>query len=141
MIGGKTCGKPYGFFAASNCGTTNFSIQFTGVNNKGAGDYIDGFAPTCAASDDLTKPLGDPTEGQLAAALAYRNSGACAPGALAGDSVKKTVTVNDENDPQAVRELSRPSDQAKLMLPADAPRGNAKSIEPRAPTVLGSLAP
>ena len=141
LIGGKTCGKPYGFFAASNCGTTNFSIQFTGVNNKGAGDYIDGFAPTCAASDDLTKPLGDPTEGQLAAALAYRNSGACAPGALAGDSVKKTVTVNDENDPQAVRELSRPSDQAKLMLPADAPRGNAKSIEPRAPTVLGSLAP
>ena len=143
LIGGQTCGKPYGFFATSNCGTTNFSIQFTGVNNKGAGDYIDGFAPTCVASDDLTKALGDPTERQLAAALAYRNTGVCAPSGAAndGETDKRRVTVNDENDPQAVREFSRPSDQAKLMLPADAQRGNAKPIEPRTPTVLGTGAP
>ena len=141
LIGAQTCGKPYGFFATSNCGTTNYSIQFTGVNNKGVGDYIDGFAPTCVASDDLTKPLGDPTERQLAAALSYRNTGVCAASNSVSDSVKKTVTVNDENDPQAVREFARPSDQAKLMLPADAPRGNAKPIEPKTPTVLGTFAP
>ena len=141
LIGGQTCGKPYGFFATSNCGTTNYSIQFTGVNNKGAGDYIDGFAPTCVASDDLTKQLGDPNERQLAAALAYRNSGVCAASSSAIDSVKKTVTIDDENDPQAVRELGHPSDQVKLMLPADAPRGNAKPIEPKTPTVLGTFVP
>ena len=141
LIGGQTCGKPYGFFATSNCGTTNFSIQFTGVNNKGAGDYIDGFAPTCAASDDLTKPLGDPSERQLAAALTYRSTGACAASSAVDDSVKRRVTDSDESNPLAVRELGRPSDQAKLMLPADAQRGNAKHIEPKTPTVLGTFAP
>jgi len=141
LIGGQTCGKPYGFFATSNCGTTNFTIQFTGVNNKGAGDYIDGFAPTCAASDDLTKQLGDPTERQLAAALSYRNTGVCAPSSSSSDSVKRSLTVNDENDPQAVREFARPSDQAKLMLPADGQRGNAKHIEPKTPMLLGTFAP
>ena len=141
LIGGQTCGKPYGFFATSNCGTTNFTIQFTGVNNKGAGDYIDGFAPTCAASDDLTKQLGDPTERQLAAALSYRNTGVCAASSSSSDSVKRGLTVNDENDPQAVREFARPSDQAKLMLPADGQRGNAKHIEPKTPTLLGTFTP
>ena len=141
LIGGQTCGKPYGFFATSNCGTTNFTIQFTGVNNKGAGDYIDGFAPTCAASDDLTKQLGDPTERQLAAALSYRNTGVCAASSSSSDNVKRGLTVNDENDPQAVREFARPSDQAKLMLPADGQRGNAKHIEPKTPTLLGTFTP
>ena len=141
LIGGQTCGKPYGFFATSNCGTTNFTIQFTGVNNKGAGDYIDGFAPTCAASDDLTRQLGDPAERQLAAALTYRNTGACAASSSASDSVKRRVVDMDENNPLAVRESARPSDKAKLMLPADAPRGNAKNIEPKTPTVLGAFAP
>ena len=111
------------------------------MNNKGAGDYIDGFAPTCAASDDLTKQLGDPTERQLAAALAYRNTGVCAASSSASDSVKKTLTDSDENNPQAVREFARPSDQAKLMLPTDGQRGNARHIEPKTPTLLGTFAP
>ena len=137
LIGGQTCGKPYGFFATGNCGTTNFSIQFTGVNNKGEGDYIDGFAPTCAASDDLSKPLGDPTERQLAAALSYRNTGACAPSALSDVAAKRLAVNSAIDDSQAVRSADRPSDNLKLMLPADAPRGGAKTIEPRAPTTLG----
>ena len=92
LIGSTTCGKPYGFFGQDNCGITYFPIEFQGVNAKGFGDYADGFIPGgnggaannvagCAADDDLGHALGDPAEGQLAAALAYRASGntACMP--------------------------------------------------------------
>ena len=89
LIGDPTCGKPYGFYAADNCGTSYFTIQFRGVNAKGYGDYGDGFVPTpgatgdeaqvpgCRVADDLTRALGDPAEGRLAAALAYRDTGTC----------------------------------------------------------------
>jgi carboxyl-terminal processing protease len=79
VIGGTTCGKPYGFVPQDNCGTTYFSIQFQGVNAKGFGDYADGLSPTCTVSDDMAHALGDPAEGLLAAALAYRaNNNTCA---------------------------------------------------------------
>lgn len=86
QIGATTCGKPYGFYPQDNCGTTYFAIQFQGVNNKGYGDYADGFVPGgtgeegvpgCMVLDDFTKDLGDPSEARLAAALAFRDSGAC----------------------------------------------------------------
>ncbi|WP_229455887.1 S41 family peptidase [Massilia sp. KIM] len=77
QIGGQTCGKPYGFTPVPNCGTTYFSIEFKGVNHKGFGDFPDGLAPTCQVADDLSRPVGDPAEGLLATALAYRNSNAC----------------------------------------------------------------
>jgi len=89
QIGSTTCGKPYGFFATDNCGTTYFTIQFKGENNKGFGDYTDGFSPTnstgivgtlvpgCSVADDFTHALGDPAESRLAAALAYRENPTC----------------------------------------------------------------
>ena len=77
LVGGTTCGKPYGFFPTDNCSTTYFSINFQGVNNVGFGDYADGFAPTCSVADDFTHTLGDPAEAQLATALGYRASGTC----------------------------------------------------------------
>ena len=77
IIGGGTCGKPYGFTPVDNCGTTYFSIEFQGVNAKGYGDFADGFSPTCAVSDDLSRALGDTSENLLAAALAYRNTNTC----------------------------------------------------------------
>ena len=82
QIGATTCGKPYGFFPEDNCGITYFSIQFQGVNQKGFGDYADGFVPGgklhgCVVADDFTHAIGDPAEARLAAALAYRATGAC----------------------------------------------------------------
>lgn len=77
LIGGKTCGKPYGFLPQPNCGTTYFSVQLQGTNHKGFGDYADGMAPTCTVADDYGHSLGDQNEGMLAAALRYRNSGTC----------------------------------------------------------------
>ncbi|MDM0111650.1 S41 family peptidase [Variovorax sp. J22R133] len=69
LIGDRTCGKPYAFFPQDNCGTTYFAIQMQGVNNVGFGDYGDGFAPSCAVSDDFSHALGDPQEALLKTAL------------------------------------------------------------------------
>jgi hypothetical protein len=108
QIGSTTCGKPYGFYPADNCGTTYFSIQFRGVNAQGFGDYSDGFSPVnaagtqgglpgCAVADDYTQALGDPAEARLAAALAYRESPSCpAPSGLSIPGVSKTVLPSGE---------------------------------------------
>jgi carboxyl-terminal processing protease len=79
LVGGTTCGKPYGFTAKDNCGISYFPIEFTGVNNKGFGDYADGFKPTttCTVADDFSKALGDSSEGMLAAVLSHRATGSC----------------------------------------------------------------
>ncbi|MGB8331617.1 MAG: S41 family peptidase [Polyangiales bacterium] len=89
QIGSTTCGKPYGFYPRDNCGTTYFTIQFRGVNDKGFGAYEDGFSPAdaeatagvllpgCTVADDFTADLGDEDEDRLAAALTYRDTGTC----------------------------------------------------------------
>jgi hypothetical protein len=88
QIGGTTCGKPYGFFPTGNCGTTYFTIQFQGVNNKNFGDYADGFKPRtspqfddelpgCSVNDDFDNALGDENEGMLSTALFRINEGVC----------------------------------------------------------------
>lgn len=88
LIGDTTCGKPYGFYPTDNCGTTYFTIQFQGENDKGFGEYADGFVPSstdngedfvqgCAVEDDFEHLLGDPNEAMLAAALEYRDTGSC----------------------------------------------------------------
>ncbi|MGZ5236223.1 MAG: S41 family peptidase [Caldimonas sp.] len=105
LIGGTTCGKPYGFFPKDNCGTTYFAIQFQGFNNAGFGDYADGFTPTCAVPDDFSRALGDPLENQLEVALGLRNTGTCiAPtGArLRGLGVDRS-TANAPSGPVLVR--------------------------------------
>jgi carboxyl-terminal processing protease len=101
IIGGQTCGKPYGFTPVDNCGTTYFSIEFQGVNAKGFGDFPDGFAPTCTVADDLNHALGDPAENLLAAALAYRNTNACPASGSARASAAPMQLVRPE-----VKEIS-----------------------------------
>jgi C-terminal processing protease CtpA/Prc len=104
LIGGQTCGKPYAFTPVDNCGTTYFSIEFQGVNNKGFGDYADGFAPTCNVADDLQHAVGDTSEGLLAAALAYRATGVCPAQVTSTAATLTAVTV-----PAQQRQLVRPS--------------------------------
>jgi carboxyl-terminal processing protease len=103
QIGSTTCGKPYGFYATDNCGTTYFTIQFRGVNAANFGDYTDGFSPAnltptageplpgCSVADDFTHALGDPLEARFASALNYRESSACpAPSGLGQPGLAKT---------------------------------------------------
>jgi carboxyl-terminal processing protease len=141
LIGGQTCGKPYAFQSLDNCGVTYSSIQITGVNHKGEGDFINGFAPTCAANDDLTRPLGDPTEKQLAAALTYRATGVCAPVAAGGETTTKRRPADDNaaKDPSAVRESAHPSDSEKMLTPKDLTRNRGAAIVPVTPINLGAV--
>jgi hypothetical protein len=113
LVGGTTCGKPYGFFPQDNCGTTYFAIQFQGVNNQGFGDYGDGFAPTCAVADDFDHALGDPAEARLAAALTLRSTGACpAPGS------SKTELALRKAEAQGAAYLVRsPARESRLVAP------------------------
>ena len=89
LIGSTTCGKPYGFVPEHHCGTTYFSVQFTGVNADDFGEYPDGFSPAnetgalgvslpgCWVDDDLSELLGNENEAMLAAALQYREDETC----------------------------------------------------------------
>ena len=76
-IGSTTFGKPYGFLPRDACGLTYNAVNFVTRNAVGFSDYSNGFAPTCAAADDLARQLGDPAEGRTAAALAYIATGVC----------------------------------------------------------------
>lgn len=95
LIGDTTCGKPFGFYPTDNCGRTYSTVQFQGVNDKGFGDYADGFIPGdsseslgvrvagCEIADDFDSELGDASEGMLAAALQYAETGSCPTAATA----------------------------------------------------------
>jgi hypothetical protein len=106
QIGSTTCGKPYGFYPQDNCGRTYFSIEFQGVNAKGAGGYGDGFSPAntspavgvtvpgCSVADDFGHALGDPAESRLATALAYlaNPQPATCPSPPTGNAAPTTLT-------------------------------------------------
>jgi carboxyl-terminal processing protease len=92
LIGGTTCGKPYGFSQENNCTMAYFPLEFEGRNHKGEVFPVTGIAPTCNVADDLSRPLGDPTEALLAAALTYRDTGAC-PAPATGTSQRERASA------------------------------------------------
>ena len=102
LLGDTTCGKPYGFTARDNCGLSYFPVEFQGVNDKGFGDFADGFAPTCAVPDDLDAPLGSESEGLLSAALAYRAGATCAAIAAAAQAKAAPRRVEPAASPGGV---------------------------------------
>lgn len=115
LIGATTCGKPYGFYPQDNCGETYYTIQFQGANDKNFGDFADGFVPTnstaafgvrvpgCRVDDDLTRELGDPAEGLLAAALRFRATGTCpaVPAGVAPSDVERPASAGLALEPPA----------------------------------------
>jgi hypothetical protein len=120
QIGSTTCGKPYGFYAKDNCGTTYFSVQFQGVNDAGFGAYGDGFSPQntmtargeavpgCSVRDDFTVELGDPLEARVAAALEYRRSQTCpAPSGASLSGFTKPMRA-DAGDTSAEGVVAKP---------------------------------
>ncbi|WP_169558539.1 S41 family peptidase [Uliginosibacterium gangwonense] len=80
IVGGTTCGKPYGMQQADYCGTSYFALQFQTANAKNEGGYISGFTPSCTASDDLAHQLGDSNEQMLSMALNHISTGQCSTG-------------------------------------------------------------
>jgi len=110
QIGSTTCGKPYGFYPQDNCGTTYFSIEFKGVNDKSFGDYPDGFTPSnattktgvsvtgCSVADDFTHDLGNANESLLASAISYSSSSTCP---LPPASLSSRATIKRQTMPRA----------------------------------------
>lgn len=86
LVGGTTCGKPYGFTQADNCTLSFFGLEFEGRNDKGVVTPVTGIPPTCAATDDLDHALGDPAERMLATALGYQLTGSCPAPAMVAAS-------------------------------------------------------
>ncbi|WP_372872103.1 S41 family peptidase [Shewanella sp.] len=131
QIGKRTCGKPYGFYPTDNCGTTYFSIQFRGENDKGFGDYADGFEPNnspviagepvpgCYLDDDFAHQLGDPAESLLAAALQYRQDQTCPAPAAASMTPFKVQAMNSGDAIKDVRNLQFFRSNRVLTTPAD----------------------
>jgi len=110
MIGDTTCGKPYGFLPTDNCGQTYYTIQFRSVNDKGFGDYSDGFSPQdstnqfsekspgCTIADNVSgtsAELGDQNEALLSAALYYRDNGMCP---VATSKTESWIAAKSRND-------------------------------------------
>jgi hypothetical protein len=106
LVGGKTCGKPYGFTAKDNCGVSYFPIEFAGVNAQGFGDYADGFEPTtngtagtryvkgCTVADDMSHALGDTSESMLASALGHVDRGSCPVLAGASSTTARALSAS-----------------------------------------------
>ncbi|MDO5101891.1 MAG: S41 family peptidase [Lautropia sp.] len=120
LVGGTTCGKPFGSTARDNCGLSYLPILFTGFNHKGEGDYFDGLAPTCAVTDRLgqgTNTLGDPKETLLSVALRHRQTGRCGSQAGAGASAKG-LDERGAGAAEAPRLNRSPLREIKLLQPA-----------------------
>jgi len=83
LVGSNTYGKPVGQIALDKpeCDDRMRVVAFATVNSNGQGDYYDGLAPkianSCAASDDLTLPLGDARESSVRAAIDFLAGNAC----------------------------------------------------------------
>ena len=108
LVGTNTYGKPVGQVAIDRaaCDDRLRVIAFSTQNASRQGDYFDGLASkmdaTCRAEDDVTRPLGDPTEASIRTALDFlagrscTRIGAAAPGGAAAGA------------PQRPRELLMP---------------------------------
>ncbi len=85
LVGSNSFGKPVGQIALdqSACDDRLRVVAFAKDNASGQGDYFSGLAgtmrTTCAAADDISRPLGDPTEASLRTALDFIAGRSCTP--------------------------------------------------------------
>lgn len=97
LIGANTYGKPVGQIALDNkpCDQRMRVVAFKTENAARQGDYFSGLASifprTCAAPDDITRPLGDPNEGAIKAALDFLGGRACT--AITSSDGQKALSI------------------------------------------------
>jgi len=97
LIGTTTYGKPVGFFAIPINVYQLYIPEFSTLNSANQGNYYPGMTPGSsdypgyAASDDVSKDFGDPTEALLAHALSYDNVGTYA---VQGEQILSTSDLN-----------------------------------------------
>jgi carboxyl-terminal processing protease len=81
IVGDRTYGKPVGQYQFEFCDKMLAPVSFTLRNSRGEGDFFDGFAPDCAAADDISRQLGDTREASLREALTVIHTGSCSAAA------------------------------------------------------------
>lgn len=104
LIGGNSFGKPVGqiAFDQSACDDRLRVVAFTSRNAAGTDNYFTGLASvvdaSCAAPDDISRPLGDPAEGSTRQALDFLAGRACTPitAALAPGPAKTSTEAGYE---------------------------------------------
>ncbi len=83
IVGANTSGKPVGQFGFDQaaCDLRIRAVTFQTLNANNQGDYFNGLASvfpnTCRAGDDILRPLGDPREASIAAALDFLARRSC----------------------------------------------------------------
>lgn len=100
LIGTNTYGKPVGQVAIdkSECDDRLRVIAFATQNANRQGSYFNGLAgnveASCAATDDLTQPLGDVREASVRAALDFVAGRSCTP--IGGTSFARVAAAPRE---------------------------------------------
>lgn len=100
LVGSNSFGKPVGQIGLdlAACDDRIRVVAFAKENSAGQGDYFSGLAgtmrTTCAAADDITRPLGDPQEASLRAALDFVAGRSCTPIPIA-QSAQSTAAANE----------------------------------------------
>ncbi|MBX9796593.1 S41 family peptidase [Sphingomonas sp.] len=90
LVGTNTFGKPVGQIAVdrAQCDDRLRIVAFASQNSARQGDFYDGLARTldvtCQAADDFSRPLGDPQEASVRAALNFLAGQSCTAIAAAG---------------------------------------------------------
>lgn len=85
LVGSNSSGKPVGQFGfnLAACDLRVRAVTFQTVNANNQGEYYTGLASvvrnTCRAGDDIARPLGDPREASIAAALDFLGGRTCTP--------------------------------------------------------------
>lgn len=117
LVGGNTFGKPVGQIALdrSACDDRLRVIAFATQNASRQGNYFSGLANTveasCRAADDVSRPLGDPQEASIRAALDFLAGRSCTAisGSASAQSARLTearrVLVSPERPDTAQREV------------------------------------
>ena len=99
LVGSNSFGKPVGQIALDQtaCDDRIRVVAFSKENAAGQGDYYGGLVGTmqtsCAAADDISRPLGDSQEASLRVALDFIAGRSCTPaaGGLSAQSTSGTT--------------------------------------------------
>jgi carboxyl-terminal processing protease len=114
LVGTNTYGKPVGQIALdrTQCDDRLRVIAFATENRDHQGNYFNGLANTvqasCRATDDLTRPLGDPLESSVARALDFLAQRPCTTisgAGITGQAVPDRALLSPDRPNTAQREV------------------------------------
>lgn len=102
LIGSNSFGKPVGQIALDQtaCDDRIRVVAFAKENAAGQGDYYGGLVGTmqasCAAPDDVSRPLGDPQEASLRVALDFVAGRSCTPATVGLSAQDDKVVIEPQ---------------------------------------------